>query len=209
MHGTLTQKVGRIVCDFALHPNYVPRYVTTSLLPGQSPLDMEIPWFSYSAIDFLDNYLSPEMSVCEYGSGGSTLFFARRVKSVFSIEDNSEWFTKVQTSIREKGVTNAEITFAPFNFKDPTDFENSAYLHSIPDQKFDVIVVDGAEEWIPVRPTCFHHAEKYIKRGGIIVVDDSWRYVSLRENSKARDVRVFESVGPCRPGVTSTDIYFY
>ncbi len=209
MHGTITQKVGRIVCDFALHPNYVPRYVTTSILSGQSPLDMETPWFSYAAIDFLDTYLRPEMTVCEYGSGGSTLFFARRVKSVFSIEDNSEWFNRVQTCLKQKNITNATVTYSPYDFKNPVDFDKSAYLHAMPDQKFDVIVVDGAEEWTPVRPTCFQHAEKHIKPGGIIVVDDSWRYVSLRESSLAKDVRVFESVGPCRPGVTSTDIYFY
>lgn len=209
MHGTLTQKVGRIVCDFALHPSYVSRYVTKSIMPGQTPLDMEIPWFSYSAIDFLDNYLTQSMSVCEYGSGGSTVFFARRTKSVFSIEDNAQWFTKVQGCLEEKGLTNATVNYVPYDFKSAENFEDSAYLHALPDQKFDVIVVDGAEEWIPVRPTCFRLAEQHIKPGGIIVVDDSWRYVSLRETSKANDVKVFESVGPCRPGVTSTDIYFY
>jgi spermidine synthase len=79
----------------------------------------------------------------------------------------------------------------------------------MPDEKFDVIVVDGSEEWTRIRPVCFEKAQEHIKPGGIIVVDDSWRYSEIRERHRAKSFRVFQSVGPCRPGVTSTDIYFY
>jgi hypothetical protein len=48
-----------------------------------------------------------------------------------------------------------------------------------------------------------------VKPGGIIAVDDSWRYVQLRHSSNAKRVEVFESVGPARLGITSTDIFFY
>ncbi len=209
MHGTLAQKVGRVVFDLALHPDFLPRYIKSSILPRRTPLDLESPWFSYASIDYLAAHLTRDMSVCEYGSGGSTLFFARRVKSVFSIEDNEHWFDLVQKSLREKSISNVTISLHPYNFKNPVAFENSKYLHAIPDEKFDVIVVDGTEEWTPVRPACFHHAEKHIKPGGIIVVDDSWRYPTLREQNNAWAIRVFKSVGPCRPGVTSTDIFSY
>ena len=97
----------------------------------------------------------------------------------------------------------------PFDFKDPVGFEKSDYLHALPDAPLDVIVVDGTEEWNYVRPTCFRHAEKFIKPGGIIVVDDSWRYPELHRKHRAKRVQSFQSVGPCRPGVTSTDIFFY
>jgi SAM-dependent methyltransferase len=209
MKGTLPQKVGRLVTNLALHPNYLARYATHNLLNGRLPLDMEIPWFSYAAIDFLQDYLMAHMSVCEYGSGGSTLFFARRVRSVVAIEDNPHWCERVKEKLRHQGLPNVTVKLAPFDAKNPTGFETSSYLHAIPDQKFDVIVVDGTEEWIPVRPTCFHHAENFVKPGGIIVVDDSWRYPSLRTRHKASRVGIFQSVGPGRPGVTSTDVFFY
>src|SRR5207247_3481434 len=112
---------------------------------------------------FLDSWLNPQMSVCEYGSGGSTLFFARRVKSVFSIEDNLRWFELVSRQVKEKFLTNVQIELCPFDFKEPIGFEQSAYLHAIPREKFNVIVVDGTEEWIQVRPICFAHAETRIK----------------------------------------------
>jgi predicted O-methyltransferase YrrM len=82
-------------------------------------------------------------------------------------------------------------------------------LHAMPDEKFDLIVVDGSEEWTHVRPICFAKAEDHVKEGGIIVVDDSWRYPTLRQKHHAKDLKIFQSVGPCRPGVTSTDIFFY
>ena len=75
--------------------------------------------------------------------------------------------------------------------------------------RFDIVVVDGSEEWTQVRPVCFQYAENFVRKGGIIVVDDSWRYPVLRRENKAKRYQVFQSVGPCRPGVTSTDIFFY
>jgi spermidine synthase len=111
--------------------------------------------------------------------------------------------------LQEKAVPNVTLKLCPFDFKNPVGFERSDYLHAMPEEKFDVIVVDGSEEWTQVRPICFEKAEERVNEGGIIVVDDSWRYPTLRKKNRARDLKVFESVGPCRPGVTSTDIFFY
>lgn len=209
MHGTVPQKIGRVVGNLLTHPQYIPRCVNHNLLNGRTPLDLEIPWFSYAAIDFLDGFVRPSMSVCEYGSGGSTLFFSQRAKSVLSIEDNAKWYELVSRRLQEKAVSNVTLKLHPFDFKNPLGFERSDYLNAMPEQKFDIIVVDGSEEWTQVRPVCFQKAEEHVKEGGIIVVDDSWRYPGLRQNHHARELRIFQSVGPCRPGVTSTDIFFY
>jgi SAM-dependent methyltransferase len=209
MHGTVSQKIGRVLGNLILHPQYISRCLAHNVRHGRTPLDLELPWFSYAAIDFLEGFLEAHMTVCEYGSGGSTLFFARRVKSVFSIEDNPQWFELVTQRLQQKQLSNAVVKLYPFDFKNPTGFEHSSYLHAIPDQRFDIIVIDGSEEWTQVRPACFQKAEGRVKTGGIIVVDDSWRYPKLRNTHHARAHRIFQSVGPCRPGVTSTDIFFY
>ena len=85
MRGTIPLKIGRLAANLVLHPQYIPRCFVHNVLNGKTPLDLELPWFSYAAIDFLKQYLRADMRVGEYGSGGSTLFFARRTKSVFSI----------------------------------------------------------------------------------------------------------------------------
>ena len=180
MHGTVPQKVGRVITNLLLHPQYIPRCLNHNLINGKTPLDLEVPWFSYAAIDFLEGFLRPSMTVCEYGSGGSTIFFSRRTKAVLSIEDNPKWYELVSKRLQEKAVPNVTLKLCPFDFKNPVGFERSDYLQAMPEEKFDVIVVD-----------------------------DSWRYPTLRKKNRARDLKVFESVGPCRPGVTSTDIYFY
>jgi SAM-dependent methyltransferase len=209
MHGTVPQKIGRVLTNLISHPQYISRCVAHNLVNGKTPLDLELPWFSYAAIDFLKGFLGPHMKVAEYGSGGSTLFFARRVRSVFSIEDNPHWFERVSQRLEQDGFNNVTIKLLPFDFKNPIGFEHSSYLHALPEGPFDVIVIDGSEEWSQVRPICLAKAQARINKGGIIVVDDSWRYPDLRKNHQARSFKTFQSVGPCRPGVTSTDVFFY
>ena len=209
MHGTVPRKIARVISSLALNPRYIGRCVTHNLINGRTPLDLEIPWFSYAAIDYLEKHLRPDMDVCEYGTGGSTIFFARRTRSVFSIENDQTYYDLVCRRLENHGLQNVKVELHPFNFKHSEGFEHSSYLHAIPDGRFDVIVVDGSEEWIPVRPLCFDKAEARIKPGGMIVLDDSWRYPQLRKHNRARRLLTFKSVGPCRPGVTSTDIFFY
>ena len=209
MNGNITVKMCRLAGNLAAHPSYLNRYLDHNVLHRRWPLDLEIPWFSYAAIDFLKQHIKQHMTVCEYGSGGSTIFFAKRLASVFSIEDNAQWFELVTRRLQEKEILNATVELCPFNFKNPAGFEKSAYLNAVPDQPFDIYVIDGSEEWEQVRPVCFQHVEERIRPGGMIIVDDSWRYTELRKHNKAREVRTFQSVGPGRPGVTSTDIFFY
>ena len=209
MHGTVPEKVGRVVGNLLTQPRYLPRYLHHNLGKEKTPIDLELPWFSYAAIDFLASYLQPHMKVCEYGAGGSTLFFAKEVLWVYSIENNPYWYQLVSERLAQKRIRNVELVLRPFDFKNPDGFQTSDYLWAMPDQSFDVIVIDTAEEWRPVRPLCFRHSEDRVKPGGIIVIDDSWRYPNLQENHRARHIETFKSVGPCRPGVTTTDIFFY
>ncbi|MDB6022370.1 MAG: hypothetical protein JWQ04_2227, partial [Pedosphaera sp.] len=163
MNGNIATKVCRLTGDLAAHPDYLKRYVANNVLRRRTPLELEQPWFSYAAIDFLERRLQPQMTVCEYGSGGSTIFFARRVREVHSIEDNPKWFALVNRRLAELRILNAEIRLFPFDFKNPAGFEKSAYLNAIPDRPFDIYVIDGSEEWEQVRPLCFQHVEEIIQ----------------------------------------------
>ena len=209
MHGTLVKKISRLGANLCLHPKYIPRYAVQSVIGRKSPTELELPWFAYGAIDFLEEFLEPHMTVCEYGSGGSTIFFAQRCKRVFSIEDNPQWFNLISSRLHAKAIHNVTLELRPFDFKNPVGFEHSEYLHAIPNEVMDVIVVDGTEESTPVRPICFAKAESRINKNGIIIVDDSWRYPEIRRCHTANRCLTFKSVGPARFGVTSTDIFYY
>jgi len=209
MEGTRLTKIARVLADLAAHPGQIAPYLTHGPLSSKKPLELELPWFSFAAIDFLRGFATPQMSVFEYGSGGSTLFFAKRCARVVSTEDNKGWLDLVEGAVGKAGVANVSVRHHPYDFHAAKEFDQSGYLNSIPGEPFQIIVVDGMEREIPVRPTCFYHAEKVIQPGGVIVVDDSWRYPQLRSANRAKSFREFRGVGPCRPGVTSTDIYFY
>lgn len=209
MHGTALAKAGRLVGHLASHPADLGRYLTTGPFSKNAPLDLGLPWFSYGAIDFLKQFVKPEMTVFEYGSGGSTVFFAQRVTSVVATEDDALWLERVRERLQASGNRNVELQHRPFDFKRAEKFSESDYLHSIPDRKFDILIVDGMEQDVKVRPRCFAHAQNFVKPGGIIVVDDAWRYPELYELSTAKSHQVFQSIGPCRPGITTTTVFFY
>ena len=72
-----------------------------------------------------------------------------------------------------------------------------------------MVIIDGQDKTFRERITCFRQAEPLMQPGSIILVDDFWRYGELLSSSRASQVQVFESLGPCRIGVTSTAMFFY
>jgi hypothetical protein len=204
-----SQRVAKLTCDLFEHPGNIGRYLAHNIISRREPVELELPWFAYSAIDFLETYLRPEMRVFEFGSGGSTLFFARRCRSVVSIEDNARWRDIVAGKLSSRGVAHVDLRHVPVKFTNEQEFERSTYVSAVRQSRAHVIVVDG-NEWTPnARPICFRAAEEQVAPGGIIIVDDSWRYQQLRNANRAQRFEIFESVGPARLGVTSTDVYFY
>jgi len=53
--------------------------------------DDRLPWLPYLVTWFLDGYLTPYMSVFEWGAGGSSFYCAERAGSVVSIEHDPDW----------------------------------------------------------------------------------------------------------------------
>ena len=204
-------QIPRIGASLFRQPRYISRYLTQSLLNRKSrrtPLDLELPWFPYAVIEFLISYLTPTMTVGEFGCGGSTVFFARRVGSIHTIEDNPQWFQHVRGKLNELQIENVTIELHPFDTNSLEAFCRSDYLHGLW-RNYDVIVVDGTDPGVGIREACFRHAEHHVNPGGIIVVDDAWRYPDLDERHGARMMRDFQSVKPCNLSVSTTNVYFY
>lgn len=120
-----------------------------------------VPWMNYAMLAFLDERLSKDFTVFEYGSGFSTDYFARNCRSVVSVEYNKEWYERVRSSASE----NARLIFVPSD----TD---GAYCRSIAKSgdEFDVVVVDGDD-----RVNCLMQAINALSKRGIILLDVSAR----------------------------------
>ena len=54
------------------------------------------PWYTYPAIEYLNNLDFKNTSVFEYGCGNSSLYYLKRGAKVFSVEDNKIWYKKIK-----------------------------------------------------------------------------------------------------------------
>lgn len=204
-----SQRVGKLLLNLVANPDLVFPYVSKSLFNKKFPIDYELPWWSFRAIEYADK-IFPGKSVFEFGTGGSTIRYAPVCQSVTSVEDNEEWLKIVRDKVNSKGLSNVHLIFNHFDFTQPARFADSNYLKSYDgSQQYDVVIIDGQDQSFRERISCFGYVEPSMKPGSVIVVDDWWRYTELLISNRAKSVKIFESVGPCRLGVTSTAFFHY
>ncbi len=131
----------------------------------------DTPWLHPAVVAYMDLLIQPDWRICEFGSGGSTLWFAKRAKYVLSIETNREWWEKVveQTKHCYKSVVflEDEGKFNKHHFTGRKD-------------KFDLLLVDG--EPVEDRGSWLDHAEEIVRPGGVVVLDNAHRpeYIEQR-----------------------------
>jgi hypothetical protein len=179
----------------------------------------DLPWLCFSAIDLLEGYLTREMSVFEYGSGGSTLFFSRRVSRVWSVEHDPVWHSEVVKRLHRRGITNCDVRLIPPESRDdgresdpsdPAEYGSDdarfrrvsfdQYVNCIaehPDRSLDLVLVDGR-----ARPSCCRAAMSKVKAGGYLVLDNAERgyYHRARELFAPATWALTDIYGPL-PGV--------
>lgn len=126
-----------------------------------------LPWLTYPAIDFLGSLSLEGKRVLEFGSGYSTLWWAKHAESVLSFEADRRWMD----SMAHRMPPNATVLPLP---TDPTDrFHRTVAVDklladTLGDQRFDVIVIDGVDRVGTARASL-----PYLAAGGIVVVDNS------------------------------------
>jgi hypothetical protein len=158
-----------------------------------------LPWYTYPAIEFLQQLDFSGKTVFEYGSGMSTLFWAVRAARVVSVEDDEQWFRKVESM----APANVELIFEP-------DLSRFAETIRRRGDRYDVIVVDGPARG-RTRLKCSQAAVDHLREGGLVILDNSdW----LPESSRLlRDSGLLEvdmtGFAPICGHVQSTSLYFH
>lgn len=203
------QRIIKLVGNLLKYPNLVPKYINHNLVNrNKLPMDLGYPWWSYNAIFYVDTIVKGK-KIFEYGTGGSTIRFSKSAKSIVSVEDDFNWFELMNKNLGKRDIKNVNLIFAEFNFRSPQNFDSSAYLNSVNGDSFDIIIIDGQDHTFKERIKCFRHVEPLMKPGQFIIVDDYWRYEELTNSNRAKSLKIFESVGPGRIGVTSTAVFSY
>lgn len=124
------------------------------------------PWLHPKAITYLESLLTPDMEVLEFGAGGSTLWFAERVKHVVSFEHDNEWYRLIKTKAPESVHL---ISASPFGFP-----------YNVSMSKRDLLFIDG--EPVEQRKDWLEKAPQLVKPGGYVILDNANRpeYASER-----------------------------
>jgi predicted O-methyltransferase YrrM len=208
MNLTNLERAKKLLGNLAAHPDLLAPYLRMSVFNRKLPIDLGVPWWSFKAIERADALMSGKR-IFEYGTGGSTLRFAKVAAQVVSVEDNAQWLELVRQRLADARLSNVELQLHPFDFEHPQDFEDSAYISAVDGRAWDVVIIDGQDWTFKERLACFRRVEPSMAPGSLIVVDDFWRYEELLASNRARTVEIHESVGPCRIGVTSTAFFFY
>lgn len=118
-----------------------------------------LPWMNYGIIDLLEERLDRELSLFEYGSGNSTVFYASRVREVISVENDLGWYEYIRNSLPD----NASIYLV-----NPYDTQTYSEFIGRFDKEFDLVVVDGND-----RNACLEAARNYLSYRGVIILDDT------------------------------------
>lgn len=120
-----------------------------------------LPWYTYSAIQFLEPRIRDNMSVFEYGGGYSTLWWSRRVSDVVTCEHDKEWADRLQPLL------SANVTFEQRDLLEGGHYSKAVRDHP---SSFDIVVIDSRE-----RNECASAAIAGLKPGGVIIWDNSER----------------------------------
>lgn len=136
-----------------------PKAITTFALHSLINFRPEVPWISYNAIHEINRNLRSDSVVLEFGSGYSTMFFAKRCFRVFSVESNPKWFEIVQTRLDQNKCSNVVY-----------ELRSDSTYAAFPQEEllFDFILIDGI-----MRSQCLKNALPRLRPGGLIYLDNS------------------------------------
>lgn len=150
-----------------------------------------IPWFTYPSIDYLKQFDFSNATMLEWGAGNSSLFFSQRVKGLYSIEHNKDWYEQVL----KFDIKNQKLLFAVDDYaKKPTELG----------VQFDIILIDGIE-----RENCANESLNILKKDGLIILDNSDRHPEIAEAFRESGlIEVdFHGFGPINDYTWTTSIF--
>lgn len=177
--------------------------------------DLDVPWWTYGAITAVDEWISSRSApvrVFEYGSGASTVWLARRVEQVHSVEHHAGFVELMRpvlashpnVSLQVVEPVRHPVPAVPSQKEGHQGLDFSAYVDSIDKVpgSFDLVVVDGR-----AREACLRAAVDRLATDGMIVFDNSRRrrYRQAIAASQLHE-QVFRGLTPTLPYPEQTSL---
>ncbi len=181
-----------------------------------------LPWFTPQAIDFLQKFLLSTAVDLEFGSGRSTLWFARRTRHLTSVEHNANWATEVRARLQVTSLENVDLILAPKPEDANPDIDQTEYVSvtgRFAPASLDFVIVDGI-----YRAHCALRSIPLLKPQGMLIIDNVNKALpsnSISPNSRSVAegpdgevwAQVWQQIEPWRRywtsnGVADTAIFF-
>lgn len=124
-----------------------------------------VPSITHEAVVFLENFMleHPNAKILEFGSGSSTIWFAKRTKNLVSIEHHPDWYNRVLYEL----ANCSECNFANVILHEQPYYKICTHF---PNESFDLILVDGRN-----RKGCIVNSIPLLKHGGVLMIDNAER----------------------------------
>ena len=140
----------------------------------------DAPWLTPAAIGLLESLLRPADRGVEFGSGRSTVWFARRVAALTSVEHDERWHEAVAGKLKAQAIGNVDYILAPED--QPAERGgDSAYARvalSFSDASLDFVLIDGH-----YRDYSAKFILPKIKPGGMLIIDNANWYLPSRSKA--------------------------
>lgn len=139
----------------------------------------DCPWLTEAAVILLDNWLKPGDRGVEWGAGRSTIWFAKRVEYLISVEHNREWYERVLALLAKKALAkNVNLKHIECGLREQDEPPGHPYadcVTEVPEESLDFALVDGR-----IRLRCMKAVLPRLKRGGLLILDNANRYIPNR-----------------------------
>ena len=121
-----------------------------------------IAWCTYPFLHFIYPRLQNHFNVFEYGCGNSTIWYAKKVNTIKSVEHDKNWLNKIQSKMpKNSTVIYKELVYGGDYSKEVSNGN----------QKYHIVIVDGRD-----RNNCLLNAIHQLTDDGIVVFDNSYLF---------------------------------
>lgn len=143
------------------------------------------PWLTKSANLFLQSFLRNSDIGLEFGSGRSTIWLAKRLAFLTSVEHDKFWYSKINYLLQKDHPSNVKYILCPENYEimdQKIKYVKVADL--FPDNSLDFVLIDGI-----YRDLCANAVLDKVRYGGILVVDNvNWYLPSHSISPDSRSI---------------------
>lgn len=168
-------------------PNRTARWIRSlfSIYDSKDLIHLDLPWWTYAAIDAIEVHLASfggEARVFEYGAGASTVWLAKRSRSVHSVEHDMAFAQEMQPVFAAFANISLEVVppVPDGDVRGAVRSKRKGYAHCSFDAytqaiagspgSYDLIIIDGR-----ARNACLAQALGRLSERGILLFDNSDR----------------------------------